>query len=180
MPFSHSSEIEFSGITLFLHAKPPEKGTPFPMHQDYPFYPHDGLDFVDCLVHLDDAPFESGALRVVPGSHKEGPREHITGHDTAPHLPTDEFHPDFIDSIPIPAKAGDVIFFSYCLIHWSEVNRTDDWRKQSDSVTIHLICVLSDENRMNLITTLWRVVSKLILQQVRYSLRVSFSNSICP
>ena len=32
-----------------LHAKPPERGTPFPMHQDYPFYPHDGLDFVDCL-----------------------------------------------------------------------------------------------------------------------------------
>ena len=112
-----------------LHAKPPEKGTPFPMHQDYPFYPHDGLDFVDCLVHLDDAPFESGALRVVPGSHKEGPREHITGEGTAPHLPTDKFHPDFIDSIPIPAKAGDVIFFSYCLIHWSEVNRTDQWRK---------------------------------------------------
>ena len=45
------------------------------------------------------------------------------------HLPTDKFHPDFIDSIPIPAKAGDVIFFSYCIIHWSEVNRTDEWRK---------------------------------------------------
>ena len=27
-----------------LHAKPPERGTPFPMHQDYPFYPHDGPD----------------------------------------------------------------------------------------------------------------------------------------
>ena len=25
-----------------LHAKPPELGTPFPMHQDFPFYPHDG------------------------------------------------------------------------------------------------------------------------------------------
>ncbi|MDE2734184.1 MAG: phytanoyl-CoA dioxygenase family protein, partial [Gemmatimonadota bacterium] len=44
-----------------LHAKPPEKGTPFPMHQDYPFYPHDGPDFVDCLLHLDDTPLESGA-----------------------------------------------------------------------------------------------------------------------
>ena len=60
---------------------------------------------------------------------KRAPREHITGEGTAPHLPTDKFHPDFIDSIPIPAKAGDVIFFSYCLIHWSEVNRTDQWRK---------------------------------------------------
>jgi hypothetical protein len=35
-----------------LHGKPPELGTPFPMHQDYPFYPHDGPDFVDCLVQM--------------------------------------------------------------------------------------------------------------------------------
>ena len=112
-----------------LHGKAPEKGTPFPMHQDYPFYPHDGLDFVDCLVHLDDTPPESGPLRVVPGSHKNGPLEHITGPDTAPHLPTDKYHPDFVPSVAIPAKAGDVIFFSYCLIHWSEVNRTNKWRR---------------------------------------------------
>ena len=112
-----------------LHAKPPELGTPFPMHQDYPFYPHDGLDFVDCLVHLDETPVESGCLRVVPGSHKNGPLEHITGSHTAPHLPPDKYHPDIIDSTLIPAKAGDVIFFSYCLIHWSEVNRTNNWRK---------------------------------------------------
>ena len=112
-----------------LHAKPPERGTPFPMHQDYPFYPHDGLDFVDCLLHLDDTPLESGSLCVVPGSHKDGGLEHIMGPDTAPHLPTDVYHPDKVESIPIPAKAGDVIFFSYCIIHWSNVNRTDKWRR---------------------------------------------------
>ena len=112
-----------------LHAKPPELGTPFPMHQDYPFYPHDGPDFVDCLVHLDDTPSGSGCLCVVPESHKNGPLEHITGPDTAPHLPPDEYHPDKVESIPIPAKAGDVIFFSYNTVHWSNVNRTDQWRR---------------------------------------------------
>ncbi|MEE2657585.1 MAG: phytanoyl-CoA dioxygenase family protein [Candidatus Latescibacterota bacterium] len=112
-----------------LHAKPPEKGTPFPMHQDYPFYPHDGPDFVDCLLHLDDAPFESGALQVVPGSHKGGPLEHNLGPDTAPHLPPENYHPDSVDTVTIPAKAGDVIFFSYLAIHWSDCNRTNEWRK---------------------------------------------------
>ncbi len=112
-----------------LHAKPPEKGTPFPMHQDYPFYPHDGPDFVDCLLHLDDTPFESGALRVVPGSHLLGPLEHILGPDTAPHLPLDQYHPDQLDSVSVPANRGDVIFFSYQAIHWSDVNRTNEWRK---------------------------------------------------
>ena len=112
-----------------LHGKPPEKGTPFPMHQDYPFYPHDGPDFVDCLLHLDDTPLESGALRVVPGSHKNGPLVHVLGPDTAPHLPPDEYHPDKLESVAIPAKKGDVIFFNYQAIHWSACNRTDRWRK---------------------------------------------------
>jgi len=112
-----------------LHAKPPALGTPFPMHQDYPFYPHDGPDFVDCLLHLDDTPLDSGALCVVTGSHTNGPMEHITGPETAPHLPTDEYHPDRVDSVPIQARAGDVIFFSYYTIHWSNVNRTDQWRR---------------------------------------------------
>ena len=112
-----------------LHGKPPEKGTPFPMHQDFPFYPHDGPDFVDCLVHLDDTPPDSGCLRLVPGSHKHGPLEHITGEHTRPYLPPEQYHPDKVESVPVPAKAGDVIFFSYYTIHWSNVNRTDKWRK---------------------------------------------------
>ncbi|MBI2192796.1 MAG: phytanoyl-CoA dioxygenase family protein [Planctomycetes bacterium] len=112
-----------------LHAKPPELGTPFPMHQDHPFYPHDGPDFVDCLLHLDETPLESGALRVVPGTHRHGPLQHITGKETAPHLPPDLYHPDRTESVPIPAEAGDVIFFSYYTIHWSDVNRTGHWRR---------------------------------------------------
>ena len=112
-----------------LHGKPPEKGTPFPMHQDYPFYPHDGSNFVDCLLHLDHTPIDSGCLRAVPGSHKAGPLEHITGDHTRPYLPPDTYHPDLLSSKAIPATAGDVIFFSYYTIHWSDVNQTDQWRK---------------------------------------------------
>ena len=112
-----------------LHAKPPEKGTPFPMHQDYPFYPHDGPDFVDCLLHLDATPLDSGALMVVPGSHKQGPLEHVLGADTAPHLPPEKYHPEKVESLALPARRGDVVFFSYQTIHWSDCNRTDAWRK---------------------------------------------------
>jgi len=112
-----------------LHAKPPEIGTPFPMHQDYPFYPHDGPNFVDCLIHLDVTPPESGCLQVIPGSHLDGPLEHITGEHTRPYLPPETFHPDKVETVSIPAQPRDVVFFSYYTIHWSDVNRTDEWRK---------------------------------------------------
>ncbi|NKB71353.1 MAG: hypothetical protein GKR89_30125 [Candidatus Latescibacteria bacterium] len=112
-----------------LHGKPPERGTPFPMHQDYPFYPHDGPAFVDCLLHLDDTPLESGCLQVVPGSQAQGPLEHITGDHTRPYLSPEQYHPDRLPTVPVPARAGDVIFFSYYLIHWSDLNQTPDWRR---------------------------------------------------
>lgn len=111
-----------------LHGKPPGLGTPFPMHQDYPFYPHTG-EFLDCLVHLDDTPEERGCLRLVPGSHRLGPLEHREGDHTRPYLPPEQYHPDKVETVPIPAQAGDVVFFSYCTIHWSQANRSSSWRK---------------------------------------------------
>src|SRR5258706_2051380 len=36
-------------------------------------------------IHFDDAPLEKGCVRVVPGSHKLGPLEHL--HDGGHHLP---------------------------------------------------------------------------------------------
>lgn len=38
------------------------------------------------------------------------------------YLPPEEYHPDKVETVAVPAKAGDVIFFSYCTIHWSNVN----------------------------------------------------------
>ena len=29
----------------------------------------------------------------------------------------------------VQAKAGDVVFFSYLAIHWSDMNRTNAWRR---------------------------------------------------
>ena len=47
----------------------------------------------------------------------------------APHLLPDQYHPDKLESVAIPAKKGEGIFFSYQAIHCSECNRTDRWRK---------------------------------------------------
>jgi len=113
-----------------LHLKPPETGMPFPLHQDSPFYRHQGPRYVDAIIHLDDTDDENGCLRFVPGSHAREHIEHIEqadGKQVSPHLPTDEWSLE--DSEPMPARAGDVVAFSIYAVHGSRINRTDRWRR---------------------------------------------------
>jgi len=107
-----------------LFIKPPEKGSPFPMHQDYPFFPHERHTMLAAILHFDDAPLAKGCVRVVPGSHKAGPIPHNSegGH----HLPFEEYPIE--SSLPIEAEAGDVLIFSYLTIHGSGVNTSNEAR----------------------------------------------------
>ena len=105
-----------------VFVKPPEQGSPFPLHQDYPFFPHTHHRVGAAIFHFDDAPEEKGCLRVIPGSHRDGPRKHD---------PEGSFHltdVPFDDAIPVPAAAGDVIFFPYLTVHGSGVNVSDEPR----------------------------------------------------
>jgi phytanoyl-CoA hydroxylase len=120
-----TTELELHHSTL--HAKSPDAGAPFPMHQDLPFYPHETGQYVDALVHLDDAPEEAGCIRFLAGSHKLGKLDHIMGPETSPHLPTDKYR--LQDAVSVPAKAGDVVLFSIWTIHGSSVNRSGKWRR---------------------------------------------------
>ena len=106
-----------------MFVKPPEKGSPFPMHQDFPYFPHRDHSMIAVILHFDDAPEEKGCVRVYPGSHKLGPLPAV-GSDH--HLPEDRFPLD--GATPIPAKAGDALFFSYLLAHGSGLNVSDEPR----------------------------------------------------
>ena len=106
-----------------MFIKPPEKGSPFPMHQDYPYFPHTLHSMIAVIIHFDDASDEKGCLRVYPGSHKLGPLAAV-GSDH--HLPEDVY--SIAGATPIPAKAGDAIFLSYLLVHGSGVNVSDEPR----------------------------------------------------
>lgn len=114
-----------------LHVKPPETGHPFPMHQDWAFYKHIDNRFVDVLVHLDDTCHANGEIRFLDGSHKLGILGHITqnedGTPCTPHLPTDKYRLE--DTVPVPAKRGDVVVFNIWTIHGSHINTTKDHRR---------------------------------------------------
>jgi phytanoyl-CoA hydroxylase len=101
--------------------KPPENGAPFPMHQDYPYFPHERHTVLAASVHLDDTNEANGCLRVVPGTHKLGPLE-PTGASNALDTPLE-------DGMSMPAAAGDVLFFNYLTIHGSGVNTSAGTRR---------------------------------------------------
>jgi ectoine hydroxylase-related dioxygenase (phytanoyl-CoA dioxygenase family) len=113
-----------------MHVKPPQSGHPFPMHQDWAFYKHNDGRYVDVLVHLDDTDDENGCIRFLDGSHKNGALEHITQSTEGPctpHLSTEKFRLE--DTVPVPAKRGDVVLFNLHTVHGSRVNRTNKLRR---------------------------------------------------
>jgi ectoine hydroxylase-related dioxygenase (phytanoyl-CoA dioxygenase family) len=105
--------------------KPPERGSAFPMHQDYPYFPHTLGTMMAAIVHLSAATEEMGCFRVYPRSHQLGP------------LPIVNEQQAYVDpeqwpisgAKVLPASRGDVVFFSYLLIHGSDINRSQRLRK---------------------------------------------------
>jgi hypothetical protein len=101
--------------------KPPEQGAPFPMHQDYPYFPHERHSVLAASVHLDETDEENGCLHVVPASQKQGPLE-ASGDSHTVDYPLSA-------GVACPASAGDVLFFNYLTIHGSGVNRSTRTRR---------------------------------------------------
>lgn len=114
------------------HVKPPEKGAPYLMHQDYPYFPFKNHTMMAVFVHMDDTTPENGGLCVYPGSQKLGPLEDF-GH-TDPKT-GDSYH--WCDpkrfpidkATPVYAKKGDIVFFSYLLLHGSYLNLSNRTRR---------------------------------------------------
>lgn len=100
-----------------MFIKPPEKGSPFPLHQDYPYFPHRDHSMIAAILHFDDAPADRGCLCVYPGSHKLGP---LPAQGADHHVDPSRF--PISGATLIEAEAGDAIFFHYLLVHGSGVN----------------------------------------------------------
>jgi ectoine hydroxylase-related dioxygenase (phytanoyl-CoA dioxygenase family) len=101
--------------------KPPEQGAPFPMHQDYPYFPHERHSVLAASVHLDDTDEENGCLYVVPRSQRLGPLEARGDSKTLNYT--------LESGVACPAAVGDVLFFNYLTIHGSGVNRSTRTRR---------------------------------------------------
>jgi phytanoyl-CoA hydroxylase len=59
-----------------INVKPPQVGSPLEWHQDWAFVPHTNQSLVFVSVFIDDVPAQKGPLQLIPGSHRQGLRDH--------------------------------------------------------------------------------------------------------
>lgn len=110
---------EFLPFLMILVVKRPGYGVSVPWHRDpsnYRVRPG-----INAGIYLDDATEENGMLYVVPGSHKD------TGTDPQELVEEHGFH--IPGSIPVAARAGDVVLHSEDLLHGSRVVRATTIRR---------------------------------------------------
>jgi phytanoyl-CoA hydroxylase len=108
---------------LFL--KPAGDGSPFPVHQDWSYFPMQRDSMIAAVLHISEATDAMGCLRVLPGSHRQGRLDATSGQSASSAL--DALTLD--DLAPIEAEPGDVLFFHYFTVHGSGPNRSDVARK---------------------------------------------------
>ena len=110
-----------------LFQKPAEKGAPFPMHQDWSYFPSVKDTMMAGVIHVSSATDEMGCLRVYPGTHRLGRKEESHGQS----LSEDNWLKDYPieKATVVEAEPGDVVFFHYFTLHGSLPNRSDKVRK---------------------------------------------------
>jgi len=108
-----------------LFQKPAKKGAPFPMHQDYSYFPTVKDNMIAGSIMITEATNEMGCLRVYPGSHKLGRLPESNGQTNTEVLKDYPLE----KSTPVEAEPGDVVFFHYLTLHGSMPNRSQKTRK---------------------------------------------------
>ena len=122
---------EVDRFTSKLNFKRAAEGSEFPWHQDYPYWYRAvgtaAQDVVTAIVFLDDATVDNGALRVIPGSHRNGPVRRDPSDPTR--SLTDPTAVDTATAVVIEAPAGTAVWFGAFLVHCSSPNRTTGHRR---------------------------------------------------
>ncbi len=121
-------------IALFAShyiAKPPRDGRPVLWHQDGSYWPLAPMEVVTLWLSLDDSTPENGCMRVIPGTH----HDQLKASKSRPEIKSvlggglDDAEVDESRAVDVVLKAGDVSIHHPSLIHGSNANTSDRWRR---------------------------------------------------
>jgi ectoine hydroxylase-related dioxygenase (phytanoyl-CoA dioxygenase family) len=109
-----------------INMKPPSnREARFEWHQDYPFFPHTNFDLLAVMIYFDDSTEDNGCLSIIPGSHKDGPRNHLFAKDGAfsSQLESKRVVEDPARWLRVPVPAGGMELHHCNMLHSSTANR---------------------------------------------------------
>lgn len=116
-------------------SKPPDVSSTIPWHQDYPFWPVDQPRALSCWLALDDADDDSGAMRFMPGAHREGEQPPVDFLRNQK-----DWGPRESQAVPTRLRAGDCVFHSCLSWHTSPPNRTRRQRRALITIIMSAEC----------------------------------------
>jgi hypothetical protein len=108
--------------------KGPGSGSAIAWHQDNGYQNGRTQEFVTFWLALDDSCEENGGLQVIPGSSRNGLREHVW---QGVHAVIPEDSIPLEQAVALDANAGDVLIFSSLLVHQTVGNRTIDRNRRA-------------------------------------------------
>jgi ectoine hydroxylase-related dioxygenase (phytanoyl-CoA dioxygenase family) len=121
-------------IALFAShyiAKPPRDGQAVLWHQDGSYWPLQPMEVVTIWLAADDSTPENGCMRVIPRTHTMDLQQMRKRTDVANVL-NSEIDPALVDeskAVDVILKAGDVSLHHPNIIHGSNANTSDKWRR---------------------------------------------------
>jgi ectoine hydroxylase-related dioxygenase (phytanoyl-CoA dioxygenase family) len=113
-----------------VNYKQPKGGSPFPMHQDYPYWRKYSPRLISALIYIDEATEANGCLEVARGWHTKGllPDHAVkVGEMTDSHCLSDPIDPTQV--VKAPGPPGTMILFSAFTPHASAPNLSDRPRR---------------------------------------------------
>lgn len=110
--------------TTQLFCKPPAVGRELPWHQDGHYWPIRPLATCTAWVAFDDTNIANGAMRYIPGSHKQGDFGHGTDRDPRRtlHQVIDDEKMDEAKAHYVELEAGQISLHDVHLVHGSAAN----------------------------------------------------------
>jgi len=113
-------------VSTHLLCKPPADGHAVAWHQDGAFAAIEPMSLVTLYLALDECDRENGCMRMLRGSHLDGPARHDVireGGNTRKEIAKDVI--DAFESVPLELRAGECSLHLPWVIHGSEENRSN-------------------------------------------------------
>jgi len=129
--FKHAAEELLQqpalGINLQYFNKPPGSSRPTPPHQDGFYFKLSPPHALTMWLALDSVDKGNGCVRYLPGSHREGLRQHMTTETLGfsqgiPNYPTAE---ERENEVAISAEPGDLLIHHALTVHRAETNKSN-------------------------------------------------------